>query len=237
MSPCPSDPIRICIGFDPRETIAYHVLVQSLLARASHTLAITPIALDHLGAVLTRPRDPLQSTDLAFARFLTPWLGGYTGWSLFMDCDMLAEADIAELWALRDPRYAVQVVKHDHRPREQHKFLGHAQTRYARKNWSSVMLFDNARCRALTPAYVNRASGLDLHQFEWLPDDTLIGALPPRWNFLVGYDDPDTCAPALLHFTSGGPWFDANRECAFAERWFASRDALLQAGLPASAAA
>lgn len=237
MSSRPSDPIRICIGFDPRETVAYHVLVHSLLARASQPLAITPIALEHLGAVFTRPRDPLQSTDFAFARFLTPWLAGYTGWSVFMDCDMLAEADIAELWALRDPRHAVQVVKHDHCPREQHKFLGHAQTRYAKKNWSSVMLFNNARCGALTPAYVNRASGLELHQFAWLANEALIGALPARWNFLVGYDDPASCRPALLHFTSGGPWFEAYRDAPFAERWFACREALLQAGAAASAAA
>ncbi|NBR29730.1 MAG: aminotransferase class V-fold PLP-dependent enzyme, partial [Betaproteobacteria bacterium] len=33
--------------------------------------------------------------------------------------------------------------------------------------------------------YVNTASGLELHQFKWLGDDSLIGELPHRWNHLV----------------------------------------------------
>ncbi len=103
---------------------------------------------------------------------------------------MLMRDDIAQLWALRDERFAVQVVKHQHRPRETTKFLGQPQTTYEKKNWSSVMLFNNARCTALTEDYVNNATGLELHQFKWLGDDRLIGELPPRWNHLVGYDDP-----------------------------------------------
>lgn len=95
--------IPVFIGFDPRETVACHVLVHSLLAHTSQPLAITPLALAHLGGVLTRPRDPLQSTDFAFSRFLVPYLCGFHGHALFMDCDMLARADIAQLWALRDP--------------------------------------------------------------------------------------------------------------------------------------
>lgn len=55
------------------------------------------------------------------------------------------------------------------------------------------MLFNNARCRALTPDYVNTATGLDLHQFKWLANDELIGALPDRWNYLVGYHAPRSC--------------------------------------------
>ena len=74
--------------------------------------------LEQLGGMLTRERNPLQSTDFSFSRFLVPYLCGYEGWSLFMDCDMLMLDDIAELWALRDERYAVQVVKHEHVPRE-----------------------------------------------------------------------------------------------------------------------
>ena len=76
---------------------------------------------------------PLQSTDFSFTRFLVPYLSGYTDWSLFMDCDMLVLDDIARLWALRDDRYAVQVVKHNHVPKEDIKFLGATQTKYEKR--------------------------------------------------------------------------------------------------------
>jgi lipopolysaccharide biosynthesis glycosyltransferase len=220
--------IRLFIGFDPRETVAYHVLVQSILARASRPIAITPICLWHLRGIFARARDPLQATDFSFTRFLTPYLCDYEGWSIFMDCDMLMQDDVAELWALRDERFAVQVVKHQHVPKEQIKMLGETQTRYQKKNWSSVMLMNNARCRALTPEYVNSATGLELHQFKWLGDDALIGDIPQRWNHLVGYDPPAD-HPGMLHYTSGGPYFDAWSDTDYAAEWFAEREQTLHA--------
>ena len=125
------EPLRIFIGFDARETAAFHVLAHSIHARATRPVAVTPIVLDQLEPEFQRPRDPLQSTDFSFSRFLTPYLSGFAGWSLFMDCDMLMRADIAELFALRDERYAVMCVKHNHVPRETTKFLGETQTKYA----------------------------------------------------------------------------------------------------------
>jgi len=156
-------------------------------------------------------------------------LSAYQGWSLFLDCDMLVLDDIARLWALRDERYAVQVVKHDHRPREKTKFLGEPQSPYEKKNWSSVLLFNNAKCAALTADYVNRASGLELHQFKWLRSDSLIGALPSRWNHLVGYDPPARDV-SLAHFTLGGPYFPEFADCEHGQAWRAERDAMLHAG-------
>lgn len=217
---------RVFIGFDPRETVAFSVLAHSIHRRATMPVSVAPLMLSQLQGVFRRERHPLQSTDFAFSRFLTPLLSGYTGWSLFMDCDMLMLEDIATLWALRDDRYAVQVVKHEHRPVEATKFLGQPQTSYAKKNWSSVMLFNNARCASLTESYVHSASGLELHQFHWLADESLIGALPCRWNHLVGYD-PDDSNAALLHYTHGGPWFTQHRHCARAADWRAERDDML----------
>jgi lipopolysaccharide biosynthesis glycosyltransferase len=220
--------IPIFIGYDPREAVAYGVLAHSIRARASAPVTIEALKLAELETILTRRRDTLQSTDFSFSRFLTPYLSNFEGWSIFMDCDMLMREDIAELWALRDESFAVMVVKHDHVPKESTKFLGEAQTAYEKKNWSSVMLFNNARCRALTPDYVNTASGLELHQFKWLDSENQIGALPSRWNHLVGYDPPRSDA-ALVHFTLGGPYFPEHADCEYAEAWRAELEAM-QAG-------
>ena len=221
--------INTFVGYDPREAVAFNVLSHSIHVRASQAVSITPLMLSQLKGILTRERHPLQSTDFSFSRFLTPYLSGYSGWSIFMDCDMLMLDDIANLWRLRDERYAVMVVKHDHVPKERTKFLGEPQSQYEKKNWSSVILFNNAKCRALTPDYVSRASGLELHQFKWLESDDLIGALPDRWNHLVGYDLPRRDA-ALVHYTVGGPYFEEYKDCEYAEEWRQERERMLRTG-------
>lgn len=223
--------IRIFIGYDPREAVAFNVLSHSIHTRASKPVLIAPLMLSQLEGLMTRERHPLQSTDFSFSRFLVPYLSDYAGWSLFCDSDMLMQDDIAKLWALRDERYAVQVVKHDHKPAETVKFLDQPQRPYEKKNWSSVILFNNAKCRALTPDYVNTASGLQLHQFKWLENDDLIGELPRRWNYLVDYY-PTVPAEqfSLLHYTEGGPYFEAYKNCSYADIWFAERDRMLFAG-------
>ena len=218
--------IRVFIGYDRNEIAAYHVLAHSILEHASMPVSITPVALPHLQGVYARNSHALASTEFSFSRFLVPWLTGYSGHAIFMDCDMLCRADIAELWSYRAPSKTIQVIKHDHQPSGTVKFNNNVQTRYHRKNWSSVMLMNCARCTALTPEYVNSATGLELHQFKWIDDDDSIGALPQGWNHLVGYnaDDPEA---ALVHFTEGGPYFEAYRDCAYASEWFAARDRML----------
>jgi hypothetical protein len=217
---------QVFIGYDNREAAAFSVLAHSINARASMPVTVAPLMLSQLENVFTRPREPLQSTDFSFSRFLTPYLAGYRGWALFMDCDMVMLEDIAALWALRDDRYAVMCVQHNHVPKEDKKFLGEVQTKYDYKNWSSVMLFNCAKCTALTPDYVNAATGLQLHQFKWLEGDHLIGDLPSKWNHLVGYNEPRDDA-ALVHYTIGGPYFDDYRDCEYAEEWFTERDDML----------
>jgi hypothetical protein len=103
-------------------------------------------------------------------------------------------------------------------PRESVKFIDQPQTAYQKKNWSSVILFNNAKCRALTPDYVNKASGLELHQFKWLNDDDAIGEIPSAWNHLVGYSAPRKDA-SLVHYTLGGPYFDEFRDCEYSDEW------------------
>jgi hypothetical protein len=213
--------LDVFIGYDRREIVAYHVLTQSILAHSSHPVRFTPLALQNLKGIFERPPVSVQSTEFSFSRFLTPHLSGYAGWSLFMDCDMLMRADIAELFALADDRYAVMVCQHAYTPRDEIKFLDRPQVRYEKKNWSSVMLFNNARCRALTPQFVQTASGLELHQFKWLGSEAEIGALPLAWNWLVGEYayNPDA---KNAHFTIGGPWFHEYRRSDYADEWLAT---------------
>ncbi len=228
----PAQPIPIFIGYDPRERAATNVLIDSLYQHSSQPLAITPIVTEQLKGVFERPRDPKQSTAFSFTRFLVPWLQGYRGWAIFMDCDMLCRGDIAELWALRSDRYAVLCVQHEHVPGETVKFLGEVQSAYPKKNWSSLMLLNCERCGALTPEYVNTASGLELHRFHWLAGDHEIGALPDRWNHLVDVQVPpepagdEADSPTLLHWTLGGPWFREQRTMGgpLAAEWFSARD-------------
>ena len=228
--------IRVFIGFDPREDVAFSVLAHSIHRRASHPVSITPVMLDQLKGVYRREKNPLQSTEFSFSRFLTPYLCGFEGWAVFMDCDMLMLEDIAKLWAMRDERFAVQVVKHVHVPKEDVKFLGAVQTKYEKKNWSSVMLMNCAKCTALTPDYVSTATGLELHQFKWLGNDDLIGEIPSRWNHLVGYDAPRRDA-ALVHYTIGGPYFKEYESCEYAREWHEEHGLMLHVEQRAKAAA
>ncbi len=218
--------IKVFIGFDPKEAIAYNVLAYSLEVNASEPVAITPIMLKQLSNIHTRTRNNLSSTEFSFTRFLVPFLCDFDGWAIFMDCDMLVLSDIAKLWELRDEKYAVQVVKHDHQPANTTKFLNQPQTRYEKKNWSSVMLMNCAKCKSLTPQYVNEASGLELHQFKWLKNDELIGEIPHSWNHLVGYDQYSDEVDNV-HFTEGGPYFREYRDCDYSKDWIAMRDRML----------
>ena len=218
--------LNIYIGFDPVETVAYYTLAHSIQRRSTIPVSIASVARRHLGDVYTRERGPTESTEFSLTRFLVPWLSSFSGWSVYMDCDMLCRADIAELAAAmaREPDKAVLVRKHDYSPSTSRKFLDRVQTTYPRKNWSSLMLFNNPRCRALTPEYVNSASPADLHRFRWL-EDASIGDLPPEWNWLVG-EYPHNPSAKLVHFTLGGPYFDEYRNCDYAEEWFADFESM-----------
>lgn len=230
----PAPPYRLMIGWDAAQMRAWVVAQMSARTHASAAVDVTRIAIQNLRAqgLYYRPTGHTEdgywddisaapmSTGHAIARFLVPYLCNYSGWALFTDGDVLFRKDVAQLFALADPRYAVQVVKHTHVPTDTVKMTGQAQTQYARKNWSSVVLWNagHPANRALTVDLVNTVPGRDLHRFCWLEDE-LVGALPPDWNLLVGEQwHPD---PAIAHFTRGTPDMDGYDEQPFAEEWFA----------------
>ena len=213
--------IRLFIGYDPREAVVYHVCVNSIIRQASQPLSFTPLALRTLPRYAERHRD--GSNQFIYSRFLVPELMGYTGWALYIDGDMLLRADIAELWKLRDESKAVLCVHHDYRTKMRQKYLGAKNEDYPRKNWSSVMLWNcgHPANRALTPAFVEQASGAQLHRFTWLKDD-LIGELPKVWNWLPDELGPNPAAK-LLHWTLGAPCFNEFADAPMAEEWHRER--------------
>jgi lipopolysaccharide biosynthesis glycosyltransferase len=171
---------------------------------------------------------PRQSTDFSFSRFLVPYLCNYRDWAIYLDCDMLCLGDIAGLYYHRDYTKAVHVVRHDYTPDPRDKFTGQRmqQTVYPRKNWSSVMLFNNSGCQRLTPRYINSANGLELHQFAWLHDESMIGPLPKKWNHLVG-EYPYREDAQMVHCTRGMPYVPGFEGCDFAALWRLERQGML----------
>lgn len=223
----PTTAPRVFVGWDPTEDLAYQVCHYSLQRRAARSVRVIPLRQDELRGLglYDRERDPLASTEFTYTRFLVPTLAGYRGWALFCDCDFLWTADVADLFALADDRYAVMCVHHDHRPPEARKMEGAIQTVYPRKNWSSLVLYNCAHPanRGLTADVANTATGAYLHRFQWL-DDALIGALPETWNWLEGWSAPPAEGhPKAIHYTRGGPWFASCRQVEYGSLWLAER--------------
>lgn len=217
------DQLRVFIGWDSREDIAYQVARQSLLDHASITVDVQPIKLPDLveQGLYTRDIDPLASTEFTYSRFLTPHLAGFSGWALFCDCDFLFFGDVAELSVFANPDHAVACVQHDYTPKNTTKMDGKAQTVYPRKNWSSFMLFncDHPSTRKLDVACVNREGGAYLHRMQWAGDHE-IGSIPVDWNWLEGWNEkPAEGTPKAVHYTNGGPWFEDWQDVAYAKEW------------------
>jgi hypothetical protein len=213
-------PLNICIGYDSREPASYHVLCHSIMRHASGPVSFTPIVQKHLRRrdIYNREADTGASTEFTLTRFLTPYLAGFTDWSIFMDCDMLMCADVYELRDMAQTDKAVMVCKHDYQPTATTKFLGHVQYPYPRKNWSSLMLFNNDKCKMLKPDLINEALPRQLHRFEWLMDEE-IGSIPLEWNYLVGEGGQSTEVPKNIHWTNGGPWFSEYKDAEYAQLW------------------
>jgi hypothetical protein len=213
--------IKVFIGYDPREAVAYHVCANSIIRHACAPVALHPLALQNFGFYTEKHTD--GSNQFIYSRFLTPMLMEYQGWAIFMDGDMLLRDDIAKLWELRDPSKAVLVVKHDYQTRMTQKYLGAKNENYPRKNWSSVILWNcgHEANKALTADFVMNATGAQLHRFTWL-DDSLIGELPKVWNWLPDEFGANPEAK-LLHWTLGTPSFHEFADEPMAGEWHRER--------------
>ena len=217
-----SDIIKIFIGYDPQESIAWHTMASSIYRHSTRPVALIPLNLKNLMHIYRRQPDPKQSNEFSFTRFLVPYLCNYTGLAIYFDCDMLLRVDVAEILNIKfkQPNKAVYVVKHDYIPKNNIKFLNKIQYNYPRKNWSSVVLWncEHKKNKIVNLEFINTASSLDLHRFTWLNDNE-IGDLDVKWNWLVGeYEDPPSDVKNV-HWTLGGPYFNEFKNADFSDEW------------------
>ena len=121
--------MKVFIGWDSREDIAYQVCADSLARHSSVGLEIYPIRQEVMKGkgIYWREHDPLSSTEFSFTRFLTPYLAGYEVWAVFMDCDFLWRGDVAGIMDYVDPKYSVMCVQHRYKPNEETKMDGAVQ--------------------------------------------------------------------------------------------------------------
>lgn len=209
--------MKVYIGSDPREQAAVDVAVKTLrevsgiepelldAERLRDAGLLWRIADHRGGQAYDLISNAPKSTAFAASRFLVPLLC-QSRWALFTDCDVVFLRDPREMLTEIEPGKAVYVVQHDFTPTALWKMVNQQQTTYPRKAWSSVMLFDTQHPanRRLSTHDVNTRPGRDLHRLYWLADSE-IGALAPRWNWLVN-EQPKPADLALAHFTNGGPY-------------------------------
>ena len=204
----------ILVGYDPKEDAMAQMCAASIKKHTNSNIPVVPIIRDYLLAynVFNRPLDPRGSTQFSITRFLTPYLMGFKGVAWFIDCDFLITRNAVEVFDHFDPQYAVQVVKHNYKPKNENKMWNQTQHMYPCKNWSSSVLYNcsHHKNKYLTPEFVYDAHPSYLHQFVWLNNNE-IGELPLEYNFLVEeYNKPDK-TPLAVHYTLGCPLFRNRR--------------------------
>jgi Glycosyl transferase family 8 len=171
---------KVFVGVDPRQPLGYNVLQHSIHRYASAPIEVIPLQLRQL------PMKRRGLTEFTYSRFLVPYLCGFAHQAIFMDADIVVKGDIVELFGQVDLTCSVQVMQ------EQPQF-----------EWASVMLFNNGKCRKLTPEFIDDAANI-LFDLAW-SDKT--GVFGKEWNHCVGYQEP--AEAKLYHYTQGLPcWYE-----------------------------
>lgn len=193
--------IRVFIGYDPRQPLAYNVLQHSIVTNSSVPVSVTPLILSQL------PLKRRGLTEFTYSRFLVPYLCDFKGKAVFMDADMVVTGDIAELFQYGGS--AVSVMQEQ-----------------ARFEWASVMLFNCGCCLKLTPEFIEDERNA-LFDLAWAPS---VGSIPPEWNSCVGYAEPTEsklyhftqglpCFPETAGLPEDAVWHDAKKKMLGTVSW------------------
>ena len=221
----------VFIGLDTRETMAYLVAKHSI-ERLSPGVKVLPLYTKDLrqagiysrtmitegttGQYIDELEDRPHSVDFSFTRFLVPHIArelGIKGYTIFCDCDFLFTQDLNPLFSYLNTIFIdapLAVVKHKFPTYTVNKMDGCSQVSYNNKLWSAFMCFNTQHkdLDSLTPCLVNKASGMNLHQFGWLNGgEGNIVALPERFQFIPGHSQPELNLPFVIHYTEKAPWF------------------------------
>lgn len=223
--------MKIYVGWDSREDIAYQVCRYSIISRQPKA-EVSPLKQHELRekGIYTRGIDSLASTEFTFTRFLVPFLNEYKGWAVFVDCDVIFVDNIEKLFNQAKEEYAVMVVQHNYTPTEETKMDNQKQYVYPRKNWSSMILWNcsHPSNSKLTLELINTKPASYLHRFQWLQDKE-IGAIHHEWNWLVNwYKEPTDGKPKAIHYTEGGPWFPNYFHCEYGANWLDEKNKYLE---------
>ena len=112
--------MKIYVGHDSREDIAYQVCEHSI-KRRDPSAEIIPLKQKQMRdqGLYTRHVDKLASTEFTFTRFFVPYMNDFKGWAVFCDCDFLWKIPSHELVKYcDDSSKAVVVVQHDYAPQK-----------------------------------------------------------------------------------------------------------------------
>ena len=209
--------INIFVGFDQKESIAYHAFVQSLIDSSSIPLSITPLAENNLNIYNEKHLD--GTNKFTYSRFLVPYSMNFKGWAIYFDGDMVCLSDVKDLIRNFDTNKAVSVIKHDYKTKNSVKYFGQKNEDYPRKNWSSVIIWncEHPKNKILTPDFIESMNGAFLHRFKWL-DNVEIGELDKKWNWLA-VEYPEIKDANLIHYTLGTPCFEEYKNTSMANYW------------------
>lgn len=218
-----AEKIRIFVGVDDSQRVAYEVLVHSVQANTRHPVEFFPM----LNMPQPQFSDPVNQagTGFSFNRFMIPRLCGYQGKAIYMDADMLVFGDVAEFWNLEMSDYHVLCSRQDTYPEAwangEHRPL-HAQRHWKPGRQLSVMLLD---CAALDWDIDVIAAQLEAGAYTYSalmadlciePPEKIGDTIPAQWNCLEWYEPEES---KNVHFTvvPTQPW--KNDENPLAELW------------------
>lgn len=195
----------VFIGHDHRQPLAYNVMRYSIESRASKPIQVSGLFLNQM------PISRVGATEFTYTRFLVPWLMEYQGIGLFCDEDMVVNGDVWELFSHCSKRL----------PEDWDVAVMQDQPRY---EWTSVMAFNCARLKHLTPDFIedNQNRMFDL---AWAKN---VAELPAEWNHFCG--EAKGKAAKLYHFSQGIPYWRETRGLEEDPVWFAAFDEMVKSG-------